>query len=141
MGNPFGGQLAVTLIKPAGVAQGAESQSIEQPEADGRHDKHIVGGDMRVVIAQEGFPVLCALALMMNPRKLMLPQHGAYPDLLMASAFSRIRLKVLTGSWLLGSSPSSGRICRLLDHCFLHHLLGQISLFALSRIVHAVTPR
>ena len=35
-----------------------DHQSIEQPEADGRHDKHIDGGDVRGVIAEKGLPAL-----------------------------------------------------------------------------------
>jgi hypothetical protein len=35
-----------------------DGQPIEKPEADGRHDKHIDGGDVRRVIAEEGSPAL-----------------------------------------------------------------------------------
>ena len=35
-----------------------DSQAIEQPETDGRHDKHVDGGDVRRVIAEEGLPAL-----------------------------------------------------------------------------------
>jgi hypothetical protein len=35
-----------------------DGQSIEQPEANGRHNKHIEGGDVRGVIAEKGLPAL-----------------------------------------------------------------------------------
>ena len=35
-----------------------DHQAIEQPEADGRHDEHIDGTDVRSMIAQEGLPAL-----------------------------------------------------------------------------------
>jgi hypothetical protein len=35
-----------------------DHQAIEQLEANGRHDKHINGGDVRRVIAEKGLPAL-----------------------------------------------------------------------------------
>ena len=35
-----------------------DHQAIEQLEANGRHDKHINGGDVRRMIAKEGLPAL-----------------------------------------------------------------------------------
>jgi hypothetical protein len=35
-----------------------DHQGIEQLEANGRHDKHINGGDVRRVIAEKGVPAL-----------------------------------------------------------------------------------
>jgi hypothetical protein len=35
-----------------------DRQTLEQPQADGRHDEHIDGTDVRSMIAQEGLPAL-----------------------------------------------------------------------------------
>src|SRR5216683_863305 len=47
-------------VDPHQVApvQANDGQPIEKPEADGRHDKHIDGGDVRRVIAEKGSPAL-----------------------------------------------------------------------------------
>jgi hypothetical protein len=57
--NPFGSWVG----GGAGPHQTAspetdDRQAIEKLEVDGRHDEQINGGDMRRVIADEGFPSL-----------------------------------------------------------------------------------
>ena len=58
-GDPFGRWVGGD-VDPNEVAsfKADDGQSIEQPEADGRHDKHIDGGDVRGVIAEKGLPAL-----------------------------------------------------------------------------------
>jgi hypothetical protein len=58
-GDPFG-RRGGGDVDPHQVAslQADDGQSIEKPEANGRHDKHINGGDVRRVIEKEGPPTL-----------------------------------------------------------------------------------
>ena len=58
-GDPVGRRIGGD-VDPNQVAsiKADDHQSIEQPEADGRHDKHIDGGDVLGVIAEKGLPAL-----------------------------------------------------------------------------------
>ena len=58
-GDPFGGRIG-SDVDPHEVASLKldDHQAIEQLEANGRHDKHINGGDVRRVIAEKGLPAL-----------------------------------------------------------------------------------
>ena len=58
-GDPFGGRIGGD-VDPHLVASLKldDHQSIEQLEANGRHDKHINGGDVRRVIAEKRLPSL-----------------------------------------------------------------------------------
>src|ERR1700730_6636184 len=58
-GDPFGGRIGGD-VDPHQVASLKldDHQGIEQLEANGRHDKHINGGDVRRMIAEKGLPAL-----------------------------------------------------------------------------------
>ena len=58
-GDPFGGRIGGD-VDPHEVASLKldDHQAIEQLEANGRHDKHINGDDVRRVIAEKGLPAL-----------------------------------------------------------------------------------
>ena len=59
VGSPFGGRIGGD-VDPDEVASLKldDHQPIEQLEANGRHGKHINGGDVRRVIAEKGLPDL-----------------------------------------------------------------------------------